>query len=195
MKLIIGLGNPGSEYFNTRHNFGFLTLNYFQDSIPGFSAWQASEQFKALISEGQINDQKILLVKPQTFMNNSGQAIKLIADFYKIDAADLLVLHDDIDLPLGEIRLSQNASAGGHKGVVSIIQTLGTQDFARLRLGIKPQTQTFLARIFKTTAEKFVLRKFGETEKEFVQRATQQAKEAILSILKDGLIAAQNKFN
>ncbi|MBU2036655.1 aminoacyl-tRNA hydrolase [Patescibacteria group bacterium] len=195
MHLIIGLGNPGSEYSNTRHNFGFLALNYFQDSTPGFSAWQASEQFKALISEGQIDGQKILLAKPQTFMNNSGQAVKLIADFYKIPAANILVLHDDLDLALGEIRLSQNASAGGHKGISSIIEKLGTQDFARLRLGLKPQNQTFLARIFKTPAEKFVLKKFSETEKELVQQAVQKAKEAISLILKDGLTAAQNKFN
>lgn len=195
MKLLIGLGNPGSEYLNTRHNFGFLALNYFQDSTPGFSAWQASENFKALLSEGQINGQKSLLVKPQTFMNNSGQAVKLIADFYKVEAIDLLVLHDDIDLPLGEIRLSQNASAGGHKGVSSIIRALGTQAFARLRLGIKPTKQTFFTRFFKTPSEKFVLRKFSEAEKGLVQQATQKAQKAILLIIQEGLTAAQNKFN
>ncbi|HRY52312.1 MAG TPA: aminoacyl-tRNA hydrolase [Candidatus Portnoybacteria bacterium] len=195
MKLIIGLGNPGSEYFNTRHNFGFLVLNYLQDSLPDFSSWQTDNKFKALLSEGQINGEKILLAKPQTFMNNSGQAAKLLADFYKTPAADIIVLHDDLDIVLGEIRLSQNSSAGGHKGVASVIQELGTQDFTRLRLGIKPASQNFFAKIFKTPAEKFVLRKFGAEEKEPVQQATQQAKETILSILQNGLSAAQNQFN
>lgn len=195
MKLIIGLGNPGSEYFNTRHNFGFLILNYFQDSTPDFSAWQADNKFKALISEGQANGEKILLVKPQTFMNNSGQDIRLLTDFYKISPADIIILHDDMDIVLGETRLSQNASAGGHKGVASIIKELGTQDFTRLRLGIKPKNQGFLAKLFKAPAEKFVLRKFGANDKELVQQATQQAKEIILSIVKDGLTATQNKFN
>ncbi len=202
MKLIVGLGNPGSEYFNTRHNFGFLTLNYFQDSLPGFSAWQNNEKFKALISEGQIDGQKIIFAKPRTFMNNSGQAVKLLADFYKLAPGDIIVLHDDLDLALGKIRLSQNVSAGGHQGVASIIKELGTQDFLRLRLGIKPKGFSFsslfkgrLGGIFETPAEKFVLRQFNEADKNLVQQTTQKAKEAILSILKDGLTAAQNKFN
>jgi len=153
MRLIVGLGNPGPQYFNTRHNFGFLALNYLQDSLPGFSGWESSEKFKALISEGQIDSstgaEKILLAKPQTFMNNSGEAIKLLADFYKIDPADIIILHDDLDLTLGDIRISQNASAGGHKGVASIIENLGTKDFARLRLGIKPEKVSIFSSLFK----------------------------------------------
>ena len=204
MRLIVGLGNPGPQYFNTRHNFGFLALNYLQDSLSDFSGWQIDDQFKALLSEGQIDGQKILLAKPQTFMNNSGQAVKLLADFYKLTPSDIIVLHDDLDLALGEIRLSQNVSAGGHQGAASIIKELGTQDFLRLRLGIKIKPETFsfsslfkgrLGGIFKTPAEKFVLRQFNETEKELVQQTTQKAKEAILLILQDSLTAAQNKFN
>lgn len=197
MRLIIGLGNPGPQYFNTRHNFGFLALNYFQDSLPGFSAWQANEKFKALASEGQINGEKVLLAKPQALMNNSGQSAKALADFYKLGPDDILVLHDDLDLPLGEIRVSQNSGAAGHKGVASIIEKIGTKDFTRLRLGIKPAKQTFMAKFFKrfTPTEKFVLQKFSEEEKNFVQQTTQKAKEAILLILKDGPTAAQNKFN
>ena len=206
MKLIIGLGNPGPQYFNTRHNFAWLALNYLQDSLPGFSIWETSDKFKALISEGQIGNEKIILVKPQTFMNNSGQTVKLLADFYKIDPSDILILHDDLDLTLGQIRVSQNISAGGHKGVASIIEKLGTKNFARLRLGIKPEKQSFLSKFLspltqrgawgvKTSAEKFVLQKFSEKEREIVQQTTQKTKEAILLILKDGLTAAQNKFN
>src|SRR3989338_6530916 len=204
MKLIIGLGNPGPQYFNTRHNFGLLVLNYLQDSLAGFSIWETSDKFKALISEGQIGNEKIILVKPQTFMNNSGQTVKLLADFYKIDPSDILILHDDLDLTLGQIRVSQNISAGGHKGVASIIEKLGTKNFARLRLGIKPEKQSFLSKFLspltqrgawgvKTSAEKFVLQKFSEKEREIVQQTTQKTKEAILLILKDGLTAAQNK--
>jgi len=197
MKLIIGLGNPGPQYFNTRHNFGFLAANFLQDSLPGFSGWQANEKFKALLSEGQIDGEKILLAKPQTFMNNSGQAAKLIADFYKLEPADILVLHDDLDLPLGEIRVSRNSGAAGHKGARSVIEKLGTKNFLRVRLGIKPAKQTFLARFFKkfTPTEKFVLQKFSEEEKIFVQRATAKTKEALLLILKEGPAGAQNKFN
>lgn len=197
MKLVIGLGNPGPQYFNTRHNFGFLALNYLQDSLPGFSAWQANDKFKALISEGQIGEEKVLLAKPQTFMNNSGQAAKILTDFYKLDPADILVLHDDLDLPLGEIRVSQNSGAAGHKGAQSIIEKLGTKNFTRLRLGIMPAQQTFLARFFKrfTPTEKFVLQRFTEEEKMLVQQATQKTKEAILLTLKDGPTAAQNRFN
>ena len=210
MRLIIGLGNPGPPYFNTRHNFGFLAINYLQDSLPGFSGWESSEKFKALISEGQIDSsagaEKILLAKPQTFMNNSGEAIKLLSDFYKIDPADIIILHDDLDLTLGNIRVSQNASAGGHKGVASIIEKLGTKNFARLRLGIKPEKQSFLSKFlspltqrgvggFKTRAEKFVLQKFSEEERTLVQQTTQKTKEAVLLILTEGLPAAQNKFN
>ena len=139
-------------------------------------------------------------------MNNSGQTVKLLADFYKIDPSDILILHDDLDLTLGQIRVSQNISAGGHKGVASIIEKLGTKNFARLRLGIKPEKQSFLSKFLspltqrgawgvKTSAEKFVLQKFSEKEREIVQQTTQKTKEAILLILKDGLTAAQNKFN
>ncbi|MDD2753374.1 MAG: aminoacyl-tRNA hydrolase [Candidatus Portnoybacteria bacterium] len=197
MKLIIGLGNPGPQYFNTRHNFGFLAANFLQDSLPGFSDWQANEKFKAMISEGQIDGEKILLAKPQTFMNNSGQAAKLIADFYKLGPDDILLLHDDLDLPLGDIRVSQNSGAAGHKGVQSIIEKLGTKNFLRVRLGIKPAKQTFLAKFFKkfTPAEKFVLQKFSEEEKTLVQQATAKTEEAILLILEKGPAGAQNRFN
>ncbi len=194
MKLIIGLGNPGPQYFNTRHNFGFLALNYFQDSVPGFSPWQSIAKFKAALSEGQIDGEKIILAKPQTFMNLSGQAVKLLADFYKIEPADILVAHDDVDLALGRLRLSFGASGGGHKGVKSIISALGTKDFVRLRLGIKPARQSFLAKLFGRTA-KFVLQKFSENEKAPVQTITKEAKEALLVVLKEGLGKAQGQFN
>jgi len=197
MKLIIGLGNPGSQYLNTRHNLGFNALNYFQDTLADFSSWQSLEKFKALISEGQINDEKIILAKPQTFMNFSGQVVKLLTDFYKIDCADIWILHDDLDLPLGTLRINQNGSAAGHQGVVSIIEKLGTKDFVRFRLGIAPNSQNFLASLAKKflSTKNFVLRKFTAGEKETVQTVNQKTSEALMLALNKGIQAAQTQFN
>jgi len=197
MKLIVGLGNPGSQYLNTRHNLGFNALNYFQDTLADFLPWQSLEKFKALISEGQINGEKIILAKPQTFMNLSGQAVKLLTDFYKIDPSDTWILHDDLDLPLGTLRLNQEGSAAGHNGLVSIIEKLGTKNFVRFRLGIAPNGQN----IFSTLAKKFlptknfVLQKFTTGEKEAVQEINKKTSEALFLALGKNIQAAQTKFN
>jgi len=197
MKLIVGLGNPGSQYLNTRHNLGFNALNYFQDTLADFSPWQNLEKFKALISEGQLNGEKIILAKPQTFMNLSGQAIKLLADFYKIEPADIWILHDDLDLPLGALRLGQNGSAAGHNGVASIIEKLGTQGLIRFRLGIAPNGQNLLASLVKKflPTKNFVLQKFTAGEKETVQAINQKTSEALMLALAKGIQAAQTNFN
>ena len=157
IKLIVGLGNPGKEYENTRHNFGFIVLDYIQSS-----------------NEELLREKKIIFEKPQTFMNESGKAVKKITDFYKILPEEILVLHDDLDLPLGEIRVSQNSGAAGHKGVQSIIDNLGSKNFTRIRLGIKPASGD---------VEKFVLQKFSENEEPLVKQAAQKAGEALLLIL------------
>lgn len=197
MKLIVGLGNPGSQYLNTRHNFGFNALNYFQDTLGDFSSWQSIEKFKALISEGQINDEKIILAKPQTFMNLSGQAIKLLADFYKIAPSDIWILHDDLDLPLGTLRLIQNGSAAGHNGVTSIIEKLGTKDFIRFRLGIAPNGQNIFSSLAKKflPTKNFVLQKFTTGEKEVVQAINQKTSEALTLAINKGVQTAQTNFN
>ncbi len=197
MKLIVGLGNPGSQYLNTRHNLGFNALNYFQDTLADFSPWQNLEKFKALISEGQLNGEKIILAKPQTFMNLPGQAIKLLADFYKIEPADIWILHDDLDLPLGALRLGQNGSAAGHNGVASIIEKLGTQGLIRFRLGIAPNGQNLLASLVKKflPTKNFVLQKFTAGEKETVQAINQKTSEALMLALAKGIQAAQTNFN
>ena len=197
MKLIIGLGNPGSQYLNTRHNLGFNTLNYFQDTLADFSPWQSLEKFTALLSEGFLNGEKIILAKPQIFMNLSGQAVKLLADFYKIDSPDIWVLHDDLDLPLGALRLSQDSSAAGHNGVASVIEKLGTKNFVRFRLGIAPNGQNFLASLAKKflPTKNFVLQKFTAGEKETVQQINQKTSEALALALQKGIQAAQTKFN
>ncbi|MEK7125299.1 MAG: aminoacyl-tRNA hydrolase [Patescibacteria group bacterium] len=132
MKLIIGLGNPGAKYHNTRHNLGFRAV----DVLARETKWQDSKKFQALMAEANINGQKILLAKPQTFMNESGQAARSIIDFYKIPLADMLVIYDDIDLLVGDTRLRAEGSAGGHNGMASIIEHLGTEAVARFRLGV-----------------------------------------------------------
>ncbi len=198
MKLIVGLGNPGSKYLNTRHNFGFMALNYFQDSTGAFADWLASDGFKAVISEGELNGEKILLVKPQTMMNTSGEAVRLLVDYYQRPLSDLFVVHDDLDLTLGVLRISFDATAAGHKGVSSVIRSLNGQEFIRVRLGIKPARmpeKRLLSFRLPKTAEKFVLQKFSLQEKSLVNETLKQAQEALLVLLKGGLEKAQNQFN
>ena len=162
MKLIIGLGNPGEKYEKTRHNAGFLTVDKLVSSskYPGLST---QSKFNAEISQGTIDDEKIILAKPQTFMNNSGQAVKAIVDYYKIDLENIIVIHDDLDIPIGEYKISKNKNSGGHKGVQSIIDYLGTKDFTRIRIGIMTENK-------KTPTEKFVLERFSREEMEIVER-------------------------
>ena len=158
MKLIIGLGNPGKEYKKTRHNAGFLTIDKI---ISNIQYPISSSKFNADISQGIIDDEKIILAKPQTFMNNSGQAVRAVLDYYKIDPKDIIVIHDDLDIPLGEYKISKNKNSGGHKGVQSIIDHLGTKDFTRFRIGIMIENK-------KTPTEKFVLERFSKEEMEVV---------------------------
>ncbi|HCX27862.1 MAG TPA: aminoacyl-tRNA hydrolase [Candidatus Portnoybacteria bacterium] len=204
MKLIVGLGNPGPKYLNTRHNFGFMALNYFQDAHDVFSSWETKEKFQSLVSEGQLGDEKIILAKPQTMMNLSGEAIQTLASFYQIPPEDIWVVHDDLDLPLGMLRLSQNASSGGHQGINSTIAKLGTKNFIRVRLGIRPVGETWPKDhcqgwlcFFKKLAatKKFVLAKFTDNEKAAAQQVVKKASEALTLALKEGLEKAQSTFN
>jgi len=156
MKIICGLGNPGREFKFTRHNFGFLVIDNFQkeNSFPDF---EISEKFLAEISRKKIKGTEILLLKPQTFMNNSGKAIKKIFLTFKIEPQDLCVVHDDLDLSFGEIKISFKRGSGGHKGVQSIIDEILTKNFWRIRLGIgKPKDKKI---------EEFVLGKLGKEER------------------------------
>jgi len=140
MKLIIGLGNPGEKYEKTRHNIGFRAVDKFQrnNNFPEFSF---PKKFQAEISKGILNNEKIIIAKPQTFMNLSGKAIKALIKNYKLETKNLIIVHDDIDLPLEKIRIVKNRGAGGHRGVESIIQGLGTKNFIRFRFGINPNAK------------------------------------------------------
>lgn len=190
MKLIIGLGNPGEKYENTRHNVGFLTVDGFQSTVDGFENWKINKKFNAEIAEGKIGGEKIILMKPQTFMNNSGQAVAAAAHFYKIKPADILVIHDDIDLPLGKIRIKKDGSSGGHRGVESIIVSLGSENFIKLKIGVAPET-----RPKNFDAANFVLKKFSKAESKKLVEVIKKATDAADMILTDGVQNAMNKFN
>lgn len=161
MKLIIGLGNPGKQYEQTRHNAGFLILDRLKE-IAHFSDFQLNEKFNALLAEGKDGtNEKVLLVKPQSFMNLSGEVVKKIADFYKIPLENISVIHDDLDIELGSYKISTDSSAAGHNGVQSIFDQLGTQKIRRIRIGIEgadKKKERLMA------GSDFVLQKFSAEE-------------------------------
>lgn len=171
MILIIGLGNPGKKYIYTRHNIGFQAVDEFakENNFPEF---RLSKKFNALVSENVLNEKKIILVKPQTFMNQSGKAVKSLTNFYKITrpgrVVGLVVVHDDIDLPLGKIRISKNRGAAGHKGVESIIKEIGTKNFTRFRIGISPKIGK------PKNVEKYVLQKFDKEEEKIIKQVIKE---------------------
>jgi PTH1 family peptidyl-tRNA hydrolase len=186
MFLIVGLGNPGGKYKKTRHNLGFYAVGEFQKENE-FPVFKFSKKFNAEISEGVLDKEKVVLAKPQTFMNSSGQAVKKIIKNLKLK--NLIVVHDDIDLSLAKIRISKGAGSAGHKGVESIIKELGRKDFVRIRLGIQPKTGK------PKKAEEFVLKKFNNQEKETMEEAVQKATEAVRVIIEEGPEKAMNEFN
>jgi PTH1 family peptidyl-tRNA hydrolase len=189
MILIAGLGNPGLKFKNTRHNLGFRIVEGFvkKNNFPDF---KFSKKFKVEISEGDFNN-KIILAKPQTFMNESGKAIKLLTRTYKPEADHLIIIHDDIDLDLGKIKIVKNRGAAGHKGVQSIINELDTKDFIRLRIGIKPRSYKLEAR----SLENFVLKKFNKEEEKILKGVIEKTVKAIEFFLKEGLEKTMSEFN
>lgn len=135
MLLIVGLGNPGARYLLTRHNIGFMALDrYFESAGHARPAWK--EERKALVTRAKIDGHEVLFAKPQTFMNNSGESVRALMDFYKISLDQLLVLHDELDLGFGALKMQRNRGPGGHNGLKSINEVLGTQDYARVKLGV-----------------------------------------------------------
>lgn len=172
MLIIVGLGNPGKEYEKTRHNVGFMILNKLRSDLE-LGSWAVNKKYRAETAERKISQEKILLFKPQTFMNNSGQAVAAAVKFYKIKPADIWIIHDDLDLSLGKIKIQRNRSAAGHHGVQSIIDALGTQDFVRFRVGIAP------AKPPKTSGADFVLSKFSSAETATLKETLTSAVEAI----------------
>lgn len=186
MKIFVGLGNPGAEYANTKHNVGFMLADRLAKEI---SAENWRNNFNALVAESFFNGEKILIVKPQTFMNLSGEAVVPVADFYKIELENLIVAHDDLDLPVGNIRLRPKGSGGGHKGVASIIQHLGgLQNFPRVRIGIGRPPEIW-------SVNNHVLSPFNSEDAPKIAAAIEDLVPAVLCIFREGINNAMNKFN
>lgn len=183
--LIAGLGNPGREYRDSRHNIGFRVLNTLAGSFRvNFSRVQSN----ALITKHVHRGKRLILAKPQTYMNNSGQAVGALARFYKIDPDRILVVYDDLDLPPGKLRLRPAGGSGGHRGLKSIIQHLGTDQFPRLRIGIgRPPGQQDPA--------SYVLHRFSSEEEKEMEILMLESRDCILSFLDDGVDTAMNRFN
>lgn len=189
MFLIVGLGNPGVKYARTRHNAGFLVIDALAEK-RGLT-FKNQPKFQSHLAEGNIDEEKCVLAAPMTYMNNSGLAVSRLVKFYKIKPEDIIVIHDEIDLPLGKIRVSFNSSSGGHNGVESIICDLGTKNFVRLRIGIGSE----LSVSRKILAEKFVLQNFSAEEVKLFSSDIGRYVEAVEMILKDGYEKASSKFN
>jgi len=193
MKLIVGLGNPGRSYANNRHNVGFVCLNHFARR-QGIRF--DKKQCKARIGSGEVAGSEVLLAKPQTYMNRSGQSVRLLVDKFNISPDNLLVIHDDLDLPLGRIRIRQGGSAGGHKGAGSIIAELGSQNFIRIRVGIgRPVKNEGFTEFSEDEIINYVLSDFTPDEKQAITQVIPRVSEAILYLLTEGLVAAMNKYN
>ncbi len=183
--LVVGLGNPGQKYALNRHNVGFHVVNLLADQ----AGWHFDEsKNQALLARGSLDDHRVALLKPQTYMNLSGKAVGPVVRFYKVPTERVLVIHDDLDLPLGKLRLRTLGGAGGHNGVASIIDHLGTQQFPRIRVGIgRPPGQM--------PAEAYVLQNFKPDEQLIVETAYQEAAEAVRVALRQGFEAAMNTYN
>ena len=186
MYLIVGLGNPGTKYHNTRHNTGFETLDIL---IDRFGAGLPRTKWKAFIGQGVIGGEKVLFAKPLTYMNLSGEAVQPIAAYYGIDpSTELVVISDDTDLPVGKIRIRKGGSAGGHNGLKSIIRLLGTQDFIRVRVGIGNRPAEY-------EMADYVLGHFSPEDRQEMEKAREVAAEACAAIVTDGIDRAMNLYN
>ena len=181
MKLVVGLGNPGKEYNLTRHNVGFLIL----DKYLGDINW--SSKFNGLYYEKNINNEKVIFVKPQSYMNLSGNVVQKFINFYKIDTKDLLVIHDDLDLPVGKFRIKINSSSGGHNGIKDIISCLNTNEFVRLKIGISQNRNI--------DTKDYVLGKFSKSDLEIIDKNNNADKEIIENFNYNNIELLMNKYN
>lgn len=184
MLLVVGLGNPGKQYLNTRHNVGFMTLDRLADHLSVSFRWGNGPY---VYFDSEWEGEKVIGVKPLTFMNRSGIAVEKLVREYEIPLSNLVVVSDDFHLPLGKIRLRKKGSAGGHQGLASIIQALGTEEFPRLRMGIGMKSGMDPA--------EYVLSKFSKTERSIVKEMVQRGVEAILHLLQYGMDKTMTVFN
>lgn len=196
MKMIIGLGNPGADYEDTRHNIGFMVVDKLAREIGRDTlVWQQDDKRMAFVAKvGEV-----ILVKPVTFMNNSGAAVKKLADFYKISPVDVWVIHDDLDLPLGKIRIRESGGTAGHNGVESIMTHLGTDKFLRFRLGIGRGKEDIKKHTDQNLKHRsvmhFVLSRFTQSEAGALKKLIKYSVEAVRISLVEGIDKAMNRFN
>lgn len=195
MKYVVALGNPGEEYKNTRHNVGRIVLEVFVKKND-FSDWISDKKLKALSSQGKIGKEKVYLIEPETFMNKSGISLQSIIASKK-KAESLIVIHDDLDLPIGKFKISFNKSSGGHRGVESIIKVIKTESFTRIRIGISPVTAS--GKLKKPKGEKdvgdFILGEFSKNEMEILKKLSKKVAAALEMILMEGREKAMGEFN
>jgi len=193
MKLIVGLGNPGQGYANNRHNVGFVCVNHFA-KMHGIRF--DKKQGRARIGSGEVAGNGVVVARPQTYMNSSGESVSRLVRKFDINLDNLLVIHDDLDLPLGKIRLRQGGGSGGHKGIGSIIDCVESESFLRLRVGIgRPSTSEGSAGISEADIVAYVLSNFTPEEKRIITQIIPGVSEAILCLLTEGLTAAMNRYN
>ncbi|MCL5934915.1 MAG: aminoacyl-tRNA hydrolase [Firmicutes bacterium] len=185
MKLVVGLGNPGREYEATRHNIGFMIIDRLAEK---WAVTVSKNQNKALVGEGKFNGEKVVLVKPMTYMNLSGEAVGALMRWHKLDPADIIVVYDDLDLQPGKLRIRGQGSAGGHNGIKSIIQHLGTDIFPRLKVGIgRPHPGQDSA--------SYVLNRFNSEERDLMVQTIALAAEAVEAVITHGVTQASNVYN
>ena len=184
MYVVVGLGNPGKQYENTRHNIGFITIDYLADQL-GVKVNKAKH--KALIGECRIGSEKVVLVKPQTYMNLSGESVSQIMNFYKIPIENLIVIYDDIDIDKGAVRIRAKGSAGTHNGMRSIIKLVGENKFPRVRIGIGKDSRIPLV--------DYVIGGFRKDEVKIMEEAVEHAAAGVEAIITEGIDRAMNKYN
>ena len=187
MFLIFGLGNPGREYVRTRHNAGFLLVEKLAQHWK--LGWTTEKKFRSRLAKTERNGRKFVLSQPQTFMNLSGEAVRSLADFFRLSPQNILLVVDDADLPLGEIRLRANGSSGGHHGLESVEQHLGTRDFPRLRIGIGRRVDGV------RQITNHVLGQFGNDEAELLEKILTRAAEQVECWASEGIAKAMSRFN
>lgn len=193
--IIVGLGNPGEEYIKTRHNTGRIMLDYFADK-NNFDEFEKDKRTNGLLTKGKIGKSSVILIEPETFMNKSGDCVSKFIKSKK-DALGLVVIHDDLDLGMGKIKISFNKGSAGHRGLESIIKKIKTNEFIRVRVGISPVTPS--GKIKKPLGEKkildFIIGKFSKKEDEVMKKVLKEVSEALTVIVEEGKDRAMNKYN
>lgn len=185
MYLIVGLGNPGEQYANTRHNMGFCTINKLGEK---YNISLDKSKFNAIYGKGELEGEKVILVKPQTYMNLSGEAIKKFVDYYKIENDKIIIIYDDMDVEMGNIRIRKQGSSGNHNGMKSVINMLETEKIPRIRIGISKPEKT-------VDSIDYVIGKVSKEEIKKLEPGIQKAEEAIIEIMKSGIDIAMNRYN